>query len=484
MDEIRRLENQIKELQRELQRQNSEANRMRQNLANENLRKLEQYQSEMQNNLDQHDEDVQREYERLLNEYQRSANEEIQDQQLKMDIEYQKLLMNMQQKEQEWIEKSKQLESLISELKKNGTDKERVSSQEADRYTTEAALAYKEVEKKPHEKFFPKRILTFYDAIREARTLFKSGLNEAAIAISISAKSGLNRLGFEIDDELEQWKMQYNIFKSKVGLLHLKMGDELKNWKNYSQNQSSEVDDNEKEQLHKEIDFWSKAEWSSMNNRLAEFGREIAKIENLGFDEYLKQENSISTDKIREDIEEIDKMIHRYEELSQLYKARFNASCERAEWGEAIIDFLVDEINLVWIEEESHFKLIEQERETAEYISYMNLKYGSNFEKEDIRDWLELVFENPMETCIYIYIVPYEKDVNVENRLVIYIDYEGAENEDYSRQIYNHVKESIRLEEDDGIINFATDVNQLTTNMNTTLRETGKSLEKKIRKKH
>jgi len=223
LDEIRRLENQIRELQRELQRQNSEANRMRQNLANENLRKLQQYQSEMQSNLDQHDKEVQREYERLLNEYQRSANEEIQEQQLKMDIEYQKLLISMQQKEQEWMEKSKQLENLIAELKKNTSEKEHVSAQEADRYTTEAALAYKDVEKKPHEKFFPKRILTFYNAIREARTLFKSGLNEAAIAISISAKSGLNRLGFEIDDEFEQWKIRYSVFKGKVALLHLNL---------------------------------------------------------------------------------------------------------------------------------------------------------------------------------------------------------------------------------------------------------------------
>lgn len=484
MDEIRRLENQIRELQRELQRQNSEANRMRQNLANENLRKLQQYQSEMQSNLDQHDKEVQREYERLLNEYQRSANEEIQEQQLKMDIEYQKLLISMQQKEQEWMEKSKQLENLIAELKKNTSEKEHVSAQEADRYTTEAALAYKDVEKKPHEKFFPKRILTFYNAIREARTLFKSGLNEAAIAISISAKSGLNRLGFEIDDEFEQWKIRYSVFKGKVALLHLKFGDELKTWKNFSQNNSFEVKDEEKEKLHKEIDFWTKGEWVKVNTRLSEFGREIAKVEKLGMTEYLKQEDSVSSEQIKAYIEELDEMIRHYENLSQLFKSRFLSSCERAEWGESIIDFMVDEINLDWIEEDSHYRIIENGQETPEYSSYMNLKYGSYYDKEDIRDWLELVFDNPMETRIYIYVVPYEKDVNVENRLVIYIDYEGAENEDYSRQIYEHIKESIRLEDDDGIINFATDVNQLTTNMNTTLRETGKSLEKKIRRKH
>ena len=87
-----------------------------------------------------------------------------------------------------------------------------------------------------------------------------------------------------------------------------------------------------------------------------------------------------------------------------------------------------------------------------------------------------------METKIFIYIVPYEKDTHVENRLVVYVDYAETINEDYSRQIYNHICESIGLEDDDDIVNFATDVDQLKTNMNATLRATGKSIESKIRK--
>lgn len=114
----------------------------------------------------------------------------------------------------------------------------------------------------------------------------------------------------------------------------------------------------------------------------------------------------------------------------------------------------------------------------------MILKYGESYEKADVREWLELAFDNPMDSRIYVYILPYEKNNKVENRLVLYIDYNGAENEDYSRQIYSHIKESINLVEDDVVISFATDVNQLTTNLNATLRETGKSLDKKLRKSH
>ena len=483
MDEIRRLEFQIRELQRELQRQNSEAARLRQNLADENLRKLQAYQAEMRTNLDRHDKNVQREYERLLQEYQRSTNEEIQEQQLKMNTEYQKLLVSMQQKEQEWMEKSRQLEALITELKKNTLEKDQVSAQEADKYMIEAALTYKDIEKKPHEKFFPKRLLNFYNAIREARTLFKSGLNEAAIAISISAKSGLNRLGYEVDEQYEEWKRQYFIFKNKVGLLHMKLSDELLIWKKFSTNKnSSSLNAEEKNTCLIEVNFWTKGEYGKLSNRLAEFGREISKTESMGIDNYLKAENSMDSDELKRYIAELDQMSKTFDDISEAYKERYSASCQRADWGELMIDFLEDEINLTWIESDSHFKLIEEEGK--EFISYMKSKYGELYEKTDIREWLELAFDNPMDSRIYVYIIPYEKNNKVENRLVLYIDYNGAENEDYSRQIYSHIKESIRLEEDDGIINFTTDVNQLTTNLNATLRETGKSLEKKIKKSH
>lgn len=483
MDEIVRLENQIRELQRQLQRQNSEAARLRQNLADENLRKLQEYQAEMKSTLDQHDKNVQREYERLLQEYQRSTNEEIQEQQLKMDAEYQKLLISMQQKEQEWMEKTRQLESLITELKKNTQEKEQVSAQEADRYMTEAALTYKDVEKKPHEKFFPKRLLNFYNAIREARMLFKSGLNQAAIAISISAKSGLNRLGYEVDEQYEEWKRQYFIFKSKVGLLHMKLIDELLVWRKFSTGQNSaSLKDEEKNNCLVEVNFWTKGEYAGLSNRLAQFGREISKAESMGIDNYIKDESSIDSEQLKRHIEELDQMSKTFENVAEVYKERYSSSCQRADWGELMIDFLEDEINLTWVEDDSHFKLIEEEEK--EFVAYMQLKYGDNYKKTDIREWLELAFDNPMDSRIYIYIIPYEKNNKVENRLVLYIDYNGAENEDYSRQIYAHIRECIRLDEDDGIINFATDVNQLTTNPNATLRETGKSLEKKIKKSH
>ncbi len=486
MDEIRRLENQIRELQRELERQNTEAARMRQNLANENLRKLRAYEAEMQTNLDQHDKAVQREYEKRLKEYQRSVNEEIQERQLQMDVDYQKLLVSTQQKEREWIEKTQQLEQLISELKKNTQDKDSASAYEAKKYMTEAALKYKDVEKKPHEKFFPKRIKMYHTAICEARTLQIRGLNEAAIAIFISARSGLSRLGFDVDEQFEEWNVQYQLFKSKVGLIHMKLMDELAVWHSFAKGTSTEtrkLSESEKEEAKKSINYWSGGIYGEISNRVAVFGKEIGEAEKEGVLQYLKKEQSISMEELKKNISEIDTMNEELEKAVTLYKERYNASCQRADWGEMIIDFLTDEINLVWIDDESHFREVSSEvGEKIDYLQYMELQYGEEYDAVDTREWLELVFTNSMETKIFIYIVPYEKDSHVENRLVIYVDYTGAVNEDYSRQIYSHICESIRLEDDDGIVNFASDVDQLKTNVNATLRAAGKSIESKIRK--
>lgn len=486
MDEIRRLENQLRELQRELQRQNAEAARMRQRLSEENQQKLRAYENEMRTNLDRHDRDVQREYEKLLREYQESIREEVEEQQLLMDIEYQKLLADTKAKEQEWIEKSRQMEALVAELKKNTQDKDAASAQEAQKYMTEAALLYKTIEKKPHEKFFPKRIKTFHTAICEARTLYKSGLNEAAIAISISARSGLNRLGFDIDEQYEEWARFYEIFKSKVGIIHLRLVDELGVWHSFAFSTSRKTDqlkDDEKESARKSVNYWTKGVYGEIVSRVNEFGRNIATAEREGLDQYLCREDSISLEDMQKDIDELDKMTEQLDHLLAVYKERYSMSCERADWGEEIIDFLVDEINLGWVEAETHFKETENDaREKTDYTEYMISQYGEEYDPVDSREWLELVFYNSLETKIFIYLIPYEKGDHVENRIVIYVDYVGAANEDYSRQIYNHICEAIKLEEDDGIINFATDVEQLASNINTTLREAGKSIKKKIQR--
>ena len=482
MSDIRSLENQIHQLQRELDRQKREAERMRQNLANENLRKLQEYKTQMRTELNKHDKNVQKEYERLLKEYQKSVNADIQKQQMQMDTKYQQLLMSTRQKEQEWKDKTKELEQLVNDLKKESQSKNEMSQQEADKYILEGEQAYRDVNSKPHEKFFPKRIKSFYASLKEARMLQRQGLNEAAIAIAISTRSGVNRLGFDVDEKYDEWLRQYNLFQSKVELAVMKLENEIPDWNSYIDAKSVPYEEMSQKDRYDDtvvINFWSRGTYNEINDRVNEFNQIISQVQKEGIGKYLKKEDSVSLEDLLKYITELDELDKRFTDMQQLYKQVYSASCERAEWGELIIDYMTDELNLLWIENESHFKTIESDKLNDDYKRYMLLQYGKAYEQVDTREWLELVFVNSMESKIFIYLAPYENNLHVENRIIVYIDYVGAENKQYSKQIYNHICESVRIEDED-VINFATELDQLTMSMNSTVRDAGVSIRSKI----
>lgn len=483
MAEVRDLENQIRNLEKQLEDQKKEAARMRREMADENLRKLRAYEKEMESGLKAHDKETQKQYKKLLEEYERSVDAEVADRTLMMNEQYQKLVAQVKKTEKEWQEKNRQLQEAVEKLKTDTANKEKVSSAEAASYNYEAGLAYKEVDKKPHEKFFPKRMQSFLSAISDARELAKKGLNEAAVAIYISARSGLNRLGFDIDEKFDEWVRLYKVFKEREMALRQKHKGELREWFSFTEQPvpAGKLSTEEFDHASLSLNYWTEGVFSRVGDRLTKLEQEIAKVESRGPEEYLKQEESMDIDALKAATDELKTLDSDLDKSFVLYRQRYTAACERADWGEKIIDFLENELNLTWIESESNFKATEAEVSDSDgYRKYMTMQYGSDYEKVDTRQWLELTFVNSVGTTIFVYIVPYEKGEKVENRIVLYIDYSGAENEEYSRHIYRHICESINLQTDDGIINFATNVEQLSSNTNATLRETGKSIERKM----
>lgn len=478
--DLRTLERQINQLQRQVEQQKREADRMRQQLVSDNRRKLDEYQAQMRTTLDAHDASVQQEYERLLRQYQNSVNQEIQNEQLQMDMQYQNLLASTREKEQEWLEKSREMEELITQLRQSTENKAKVSKQEADKYMTETALLYKEVENLPQDKFYPRRLNSFYTAICEGRTLYKASLFEATIAVAISTRTGLSRLKFDTDESYADWQRQYYLWKSRTGLLHLQLKDEIKNWFEEINGAGNPNQDQQKK-IGIEINFWSIGEYGYLSNRIAEMGSEIGKVEKEGEIAYLKTIDSVDTSKIEENIKELDQLSERFNHMKALYKSRYRASCQRSEWGEIIIDYFVDELNLEWLEDIGGFRPVEEDKlEKVDYKQYMEMQYGPGYELVDTREWLEIIFENSIGTRIMLYIVPYEKGVNVENRFVLYIDFDGAEDLDYARQIFNHIAEALELEDAEEIVTFTNKVSDLTLNPNMELRATGQLIEKRI----
>ena len=481
--DLRTLERQIDQLQRQVEQQKKEADRKRQELAAENRRKLDEYQAQMRNTLDVHDAAVQKEYERLLRQYQNSVNQEIQNEQLQMDMQYQNLLASTREKEREWLEKTREMEGLINQLRQSTENKAKVSRQEAYKYMAEAAALYKEVEGLPQDKFYPRRLNSFHTAICEGRGLYQAGLFEATIAVAIAARTGLSRLRFDTEESYAEWQRQYYLWKSRTGLLHLQLKDEIKAWFD-EVNGLGSPDKEQQRKINIEINYWSEGEYGDLSNRIAEMGREIGKAEKAGETAYLKTIDSVDTEKIEEYIKELDQLADRAGHMKQVYKNRYRASCQRSEWGETLIDYFVDELNLEWLEDISGFRPVEEEkRERIDYKRYMEMQYGSGYELVDTRDWLELIFENSMSTRILLYIVPHEKDDKVENRFVLYIDFAGSEDLDYARQIFIHIAEALELEDAEDIVTFTNKVSDLTLNPDMELRAAGKLIERRIQER-
>ena len=130
------------------------------------------------------------------------------------------------------------------------------------------------------------------------------------------------------------------------------------------------------------------------------------------------------------------------------------------------------------------FRPVEEDKmEKIDYKQYMEMQYGPGYDLVDTRDWLELIFENSMGTRILLYIVPYEKNTSVENRFILYIDYVGAEDLDYARQIFSHIVEALELKDAEEIVSFTNNVSDLTLNPNMELRATGRLIESRIRER-
>jgi len=471
VSEIRRLEKEINQLQSQLRQQNTEAARVRQNLIDENRRALQSYRADMKRAIRDRDKDTKAEFERLLSQYQRNLDSDVERRLAKMDANYGKLLDEVKKSETLLLEKNRELEQAITTIRNDLSQKNKGDIQEANQYLFTATGTFRSIEAKPHEKFAPKRLQIFLNTIKDGQQLVKSGLFEAAAAVAISANAGLERLGYTIDDKIEEWDRQYDLFVIKLDYQQEKIKQEVADWATHI-GKSEEV-------CLIELNFWSRGEFLEIDQVVKQY-REIAKtISESGKEAYLKTPDSTSTDELKRYISEIDKLDERLSNMSPLCKQRYSAACERADWGEAIIDFFTTEINLIWYENLTGYKNCEVQ-DSEDFKDYIKMRFGDLTITEDTREWLRLVFENASKEQISVYILPMEGHGIVTNHIVLHIDYIGPEQKQYSRAIYQHLCEAIQYSDEfSGSINYTADVNELKFSENKVYVEAGKDLAKR-----
>ena len=339
----------------------------------------------------------------------------------------------------------KKLEQEISNIKADISKRKKYNSDEAAGYLRNAESILRDIDKKPHEKFLPNRFDIFVNSLQDGRKLFRAEMFEAAIAIALSARSGLERLGYDIDDKVQEWNKNFDIFTLKLDSLREKINHEISERKTLTNK-------NIRAEIISDIDYWSRGEFIGIVELAKKYRESIKECSQIGKEEYIKRLDTPSTDDIKKFINEIDGADKKLSNLSPIYKSRYTASCERSEMGEKIIDFMVSEINLKWLE------------------------YLTGFNNHDFREWLKISFSNSSDDKIYVYIIPVESEKVTLNHIVLYIDYKNFENETYSQDILNHVCEALNISNDS--VDFVRSTEELKSNSNKSYRETGKDIEK------
>ena len=475
MADIRSLERDVSSLQSQLRQQRSEAERMRRELQEQNRRNLSAAREEMRRAIEQHDRQAQEKYEALLRQYERTLSEDAGTQLARTDAAYRRLLEETRRSQAQLEQKNAELEQAVEELRKQFGAREQFGRGEAEARLRDAARTFREIERKPHRKFMPRRLKALYNTLSDGQTLCQSGMYDAAAAVAISTDAGLQRLGFALDDKAAEWQWQYDLHQMKLTDLELKLSGEEAAWQAFS-GQTGEGE-TAKVLRQAEMDFWSRGVSAQVREVAAQRRAFVNDVEAKGREMYWRDPDSVTTDRLKEWTEQIDRAAADLDGMRQLYKARYAASCRRADMGEAIIDFLCDEINLVWLESLSGFPQADDKAVAApEFRRYMAV-HGRPEAREDVRERLRLVFENATGSRIYLYIVPVEEHGKVENRMILHIDFGGSEQPAYSRELAAHIREAVGSE-DEADVHYAADPEELKASPIRAFRETAGELER------
>ena len=381
-------------------------------------------------------------------EERRRLEREINSKLSGLDSDYKELLRRVKNDEEQRTKQDKKFQQALTNLHSDISQRDKDKSNEATEYLRNAQNVLREIDNKPHEKFLPGRFDIFANTLKDGRQLFRAGLFEAAVAVGLSVKSGLERLGYDIDDKVNEWEKNFALFSTKLESLREKLNHEISE-------RGKEINSNIRNDVINDIDFWSRGEFVEVVELVKKYREILKACSQLGKEEFIKRTDSPSTDELKKFVDEIDSADKKFSGLSVIYKARYLAACERSDMGEKVIDFMAGEINLMWLE---------------------NL---TGFHDNDFREWLKIVFVNSSGDYICVYIVPVESDKSVDNHVILHVDYNGAENEMYSHDIYRHVCEALNISE----INYVHDTEELRANSNKSYRETGRDIEQLRREK-
>ena len=373
----------------------------------QDLKKLEQsYNAQVQDlkkSYDKQLKDVEDQFKQMRIRDQANLKKAYED--LKLDMQ------SIQQKELEAVKKQvdsmnkkrekllKQMENLRAELQKElknlidqKEQEEQVQKKLYGELAMQANLSLKDLEKRPHEFFFPGELAIIKQRISKIQNALKHKMYQAASSMVLSAETEAELLKIKTERELLEWNEMFSEYKLLVRSLSLM----LKIYSDYPLETPSGVHKLSEEELN----FWSKGVYGQMAKSIKQMERSLEVMEQADMNEYLKTQaapKGFAFRKLLRDLEEMEVSL-------QAVMEGIGAEC-----------YFSDERS----EDAKHMR--EMMKENG-YIC-TDLGYAVSEEKPDLMDSYEMVFCLNAHDKIFSRIIPVrEHGIAVGNRCILWIE--------------------------------------------------------------
>lgn len=332
MATIRQLENQVRELRRQLEESDQRLRNMRNEINRINSVQYEKLRREYDRLLEQKTRQNALEYEARL----RQLQEEMAELNRKR-AEAVRQALEQAQREQSSIlnqleEKNYELQATVERMQKTEREHTQVSASFSESMIRDAQEASKETSRVPHEFFFPHQFCIIQEHLNNASKLAGRQMFEAAAATADAARVEIELLRVKTDQKLSEWKELFDLYCEVVSRLHEGL-ESLLNTRLQTEAGLFSMDSGE-------LDFWSQGLFTGLREQIMEAYRTVEEIEAVGINEYLKHQTPITLFRLNQTLNKAMEMETRLEAVACCVRSERTFSDARYMAGQRIIDLL------------------------------------------------------------------------------------------------------------------------------------------------
>lgn len=404
------------ELRKKADRLQNELNQVRSAM---NLR-LDEYQRDtdsriaqlnrnMQNALRQHDKETENRYYKLLNDFQRDIVAGHNREMNALKKQYSNLQNELAEVTRELEEENRKIKNEISQLKNDIETEKRNNMHTSSESIRNLTKTYREVEKLPHEAFFPNKFSTYENYIISTRELHEKGMYNASVSLADSGRTMLELFRCDIENKSEEWKTAFANYCSQVEFTRkyiYSADDRKRKFENCSYDFSEE----------KIFDYWSMREYAKLIRKLQSHIDFISEIKKQGIENYIKND-PISIDEIEMRINELSYMIHQYNKISEFAFCNAHYFYIRTLMTDMIIDYMENAYNL--FVSDDYADSASNGAHNHEDYRYMYEKFirkdGYSVRNPDYRERYVIKMKNNNSDSYNFYIVPENLNMNLNS---------------------------------------------------------------------